>query len=171
MRYALIGLGVLVCLALAVVVMGALLPVEHHASRRATFAASAPTLFAVLTDVASYPQWRTGVERVEIISSDRLHRRFREVGAGGSIEYAMDVTPESTRLVSTIVGGVRAFGGSWTFEVVQGDSTTLRIIEEGKIYNPVFRFVSRFIIGYHATIDRYLTDLGTRLGEPVVPGE
>jgi hypothetical protein len=41
----------------------------------------------------------------------------------------------------------------------QSQGCLLTITEEGEIYNPVFRFVSRFVIGYTATIDGYLARL------------
>jgi hypothetical protein len=39
----------------------------------------------------------------------------------------------------------------------------LRITEEGEVYNPIFRFVSRFIMGHTATIDSYLSAVRKRL--------
>jgi hypothetical protein len=61
-----------------------------------------------------------------------------------------------------------AFGGSWTLEVAEyGEVTSLTVTEDGEIYNPVFRFVSRFITGQTATIDQYLRALGKKLGVEV----
>jgi len=51
----------------------------------------------------------------------------------------------------------------WELEP-QGNGTRLTITEEGEVYNPIFRFVSRFIMGHTRTIDRYLGDLKNRLG-------
>ena len=48
-------------------------------------------------------------------------------------------------------------------------ATTLTITEEGEIYNPVFRFMSRFIFGYHGTQHAFLKALGTKFGEEVRP--
>jgi hypothetical protein len=56
------------------------------------------------------------------------------------------------------------FGGTWVYEIVpEGDSCTLTITEHGKVYNPLFRFVSRFIMGHTATIDSYLAALNAKL--------
>jgi hypothetical protein len=59
------------------------------------------------------------------------------------------------------------FGGTWTFEVTPiGDGgSVVRITEDGEVYNPVFRFVSRYFMGYTATIDSYLKALGAKFGE------
>jgi len=43
-----------------------------------------------------------------------------------------------------------------------GNATTLRITENGEVYNVIFRFVSRFVMGHSATIDKYLDAVGTR---------
>ena len=60
------------------------------------------------------------------------------------------------------------FGGTWTFEVAEsGSGSTLTITESGNISNPIFRFMSRFVFGYHATMNIYLEDLGSRFGELV----
>ena len=62
------------------------------------------------------------------------------------------------------------FGGTWTYELTPtAGGTSLRITEDGEVYNPVFRFMSRFVFTHHATIDTYLTDMGKRLGAvPVI---
>jgi hypothetical protein len=41
---------------------------------------------------------------------------------------------------------------------------TLTITENGEVYNPLFRFVSRFIIGQTATMDGYIKALNAKLG-------
>jgi hypothetical protein len=78
------------------------------------------------------------------------------------------------RLVTRIADPSLPFGGGWTFDLIAANdatpgapnaSTTLRITEDGEVYNPIFRFVSRFVMGHHATIDAYLRDVGTRLGD------
>lgn len=56
------------------------------------------------------------------------------------------------------------FGGTWTYDLVPGDQAcSLTVTEDGEVYNPLFRFVSRFIIGHTATIDSYLKALQTKL--------
>ena len=57
------------------------------------------------------------------------------------------------------------FGGTWTYEVQpEADGRSrLQITEDGEIYNPVFRFVSRFVIGQTRTINSYLEALRRQL--------
>jgi hypothetical protein len=58
------------------------------------------------------------------------------------------------------------FGGKWTYELTpSGTGTMLRITEDGEVYNPVFRFVSRFVMGHTATMDKYLADVGKAIDD------
>ena len=72
------------------------------------------------------------------------------------------------RMVTTILSEGMPFGGRWIYEVEPtAGGTALTITEEGEVYNPIFRFVSRFIMGHHATATTYLQDLGRKLGDDV----
>jgi hypothetical protein len=70
-------------------------------------------------------------------------------------------------LVGRIADTNLPFGGSWTYELTPGavGQTKLTITEDGEVYNPIFRFVSRFVMGHEATINRYLSDVGKRFPE------
>jgi hypothetical protein len=60
------------------------------------------------------------------------------------------------------------YSGTWTFSLqAHNGITDVRITERGKVYNPVFRFVSRFILGHTQAMDAYLKALGKAVGEEV----
>jgi hypothetical protein len=68
-------------------------------------------------------------------------------------------------MVTRIADSKLPFGGTWAYEIVPAsNSCTLTITEDGEVYNPLFRFVSRFVIGHTATLDGYLKALSTKLG-------
>ena len=95
------------------------------------------------------------------------HERFREVGKNGAILYQVEALVPNERLVTRISDPSLPFGGAWTYEVIpSGESTTLRITEDGEVYNPLFRFVSRIIMGHTATLDRYFADVQRRFNRP-----
>jgi hypothetical protein len=72
------------------------------------------------------------------------------------------------RLVTRIAARDLPFGGTWTYELTPaGTGTELRITENGEVYNPLFRFLSRFVFGHTATMRTYLAALGQSLGEKV----
>jgi len=171
MKYTLIVLAVLVALVLLVVAVGAMLPVGHTASRQVKLHQPPEKMFALINDPATFPAWRGKVKgskeiKVEILPEKNGHRMFRETGADGTILYEVMTIEPNKRLVTRIADPSLPFGGKWTYEILPaGDSTTLRITEDGEVYNPVFRFVSRFIFGHSATIEEYLRDVAKRLGE------
>ena len=58
--------------------------------------------------------------------------------------------------------------GTWTFDLnPTPEGTTLRITEDGEVYNVIFRALSHFVFGQTGTIETYLTDLGKRFKETV----
>ncbi|MGH9420710.1 MAG: hypothetical protein ACRD3J_12105, partial [Thermoanaerobaculia bacterium] len=62
------------------------------------------------------------------------------------------------------------FGGSWDYRILpDGTGSRITITENGEVYNPIFRFVSRFVIGHTATLDKYLSALAAKVGDTYVP--
>ena len=170
MRWVLGAVGVLVSLVLIVVVVGYLLPRSHVASVSARYAAPADSLWATLTDVSAFPQWRRDVKRVELLPDENGQRGWREHGSQDVITYRVVEAAAPRRLVSRIADDNLPYGGSWTYELTPADSgTRLTITENGEVYNPIFRFVSRFIIGHTGTMESMLRALGTKHGETITP--
>lgn len=160
MRYLLIAAAALGAVVAIVLLVGWSLPVKHRASSEATFKASPQALYKLITDVDRFPEWRSSVKRIEHVPDSAGKKRFREVGSDGTILYEVESAAPNQRLVTRIADRSLPFGGSWTYEFVpRGDSTTLRITEGGEVYNPIFRFMSRFIFGHTATIEKYLADV------------
>jgi uncharacterized protein YndB with AHSA1/START domain len=164
MKWVLIILAVIVALVVVIVAIGFLLPVKHVATRSARFDKPAEKVFLALTEVEKFPEWRPSVERVEVLPPNGTHPRFREIGSDGTILFETDSVIPNQRLVNRIADPSLPFGGRWIYDLTsEGGLTRLTITEEGEVYNPVFRFVSRFIMGHTRTIDRFLSDLQTRL--------
>lgn len=165
MRIALIVVGVVVAVVVIVAVIGALLPVKHQVSREATFKISADKLFALISTPADFPKWRTGVKSVEMLPSGGGLPKWTEVSSDGSITFAVTQAVPGVQLVTTIADKSLPFGGSWTYVLAPAgpDSTTLRITEDGEVYNVIFRFMSRFVFGHASTIEKYLKDVRKRV--------
>lgn len=164
MKYVWAGATVLVVLVIIVVAIGYSLPVKHRGTGEATFKASPEALFSLITNVEAFPTWRSDLKSVEVLPSTDGRKRFREVGGHGTVSYLVEAVEPNRRLVTRIDDKSLPFGGAWTYELVPaaGGSTTLRIVEDGEVYNPVFRFVSRYFMGYDATIKQYLTAVGRK---------
>ena len=172
MRYLVISAAVLGAIALIVLLIGWSLPVNHRATSEATFKSSPQSLYRLINDVDRFPEWRPSVKRIEHLPDSGGKKRFREVGSDGPIVFEIDSTVPDQRLVTRIADRSLPFGGSWTYELIpRGDSTTLRITEDGEVYNPIFRFVSRFVIGHTSTMEKYLADVRRHLETMGNPGD
>ena len=168
MKIALIVVFVLVAALLVVMLVGLMLPKAHRASRAARFSASPETIWAVLIDYSKYPTWRTNLKSVEALPAVNGMAAWREIGMRGqAIPFVIVESDAPRRMKTKINDSGLPFGGTWTFEVTPtGDGgSVVRITEDGEVYNPVFRFVSRYFMGYTATIDSYLKALGAKFGE------
>ena len=170
MRWFLGIFGVLVVLILAIVAVGYTLPKAHVASVSARFAARPDSLWASLTDVPAFPQWRTDLARVEVLPDEQGRPGWREHGKNDVITYRVVESDAPRRLVTRIADENLPYGGTWTYELVPADSgTRVTITENGEVYNPIFRFVARFFLGYTSTMEAVMRALGARHGETVMP--
>ena len=170
MRVVVLLLAVVVGLGLLVVIVGFLLPARHEATVSATIPATPEAVWGVLTDPASYPKWRGDVTSVELLPTDSGHVAWRELGKNSAITFVVEQAEPPKRLVTRITDRSLPFGGSWEYLVTgEGAGSRVQITEHGEVYNPVFRFVSRFIMGHTATASAYLKALGARFGATVTP--
>ena len=170
MRWVLAIVGVLVVVVLVVAIVGWLLPQSHVASMSARYGAAPAAVWATLTDVQAFPQWRKEVTRIEMLPDENGQRGWREHANHDVITYRVVESDAPRRLVARIADKNLPYGGTWTYELAPADSgTRLTITERGEIYNPIFRFVARFIIGYTGTMTGVLRAVGTKHGETVVP--
>ncbi len=170
MRWVLLSLGVVVVCVGGVVLWGIHLPVAHVAARTAIYDAPPDSVWSAISDVAAFPLWRTDVRAVEALPDRDGHRVWQEHGTHRDITYEAVETAAPHRLVARIASAGLPFGGSWTYEIAAaGSGARLTITEHGEVYNPIFRFVSRFVLGHTATMDDYLTALGGRFGQTTTP--
>ena len=164
LRAILIIVAILGAIVLAVIVVGFMLPVGHVATRSATFKQSPAEIYTALTDVESFPKWRSSVDAVAVIATGPP-KRWREKSGSDEITFEIAGAEPPLRLVTRIADPDLPFGGSWTYELApEGSGTRLTITEDGEVYNPIFRFMSRFVFGHTATMDRFLADLKKRVG-------
>jgi len=160
-----LGLVVLVLggLLALIAIIGMTLPVQHTASRSASFKAPPQQVWDI---ISGPPNWRPDVVRYQELPADADHRMWVEYGKGGSkMTYeAVESTPPS-RMVTRIADPHLPFGGTWTYEIVPAvdGGSTLTITENGEVYNPIFRFISRYVMGYTASMDRYLEALRNKM--------
>jgi len=153
MKWLMIGvLGLVVFIAI-VAAIGATLPRNHRASRTLRVKRSPADVWSAIT--AATTASNVPVDVIENMPPHRLVTRVKE--------------------------SERNFGGTWTIvvtpepEAVTGSGrtgSTVTITEDGWVANPIFRFVSRFVMGHHATMDGILKQVARSLNEePALSGE
>jgi hypothetical protein len=166
MKIALILLAAILLLIVGVVAIGALLPKRHVVSRSASYRATPEQLFSL---IVGDQKWRPDVTRCEMLQRDNGRELQRETTRNGeTITYEiMDRVPP-TSLTRRIATEGLPYSGTWKYSLQpNGETTVVRITEDGQVYNPVFRFVSRFILGHTRTMDTYLRALGKATGQEV----
>ena len=165
MQWVIGAVVVLLVLAGVILLTGFLLPVKHCASVSRHLGVDSGRVWALINDFAAYPAWRSTIKSVEPLPEVDGRARWRERDARGeAIAYVTVETVPGQRLVRAIENRDLPYGGRWTYVLATTDGgCTLTITEDGEVYNPVFRFVSHFIIGHKTCIEDYLADVAAQL--------
>lgn len=164
----LVPILLIVVIAAIALAVGYSLPEKHVARGVAIIPAPPDSVWKTITDVQNYPSWRSDVKKVEVLRSPNGHVAWREGSGGDVIPMEMVESTPPSRLVVRIASDSLPFGGAWTYELApSGTGTRVQITENGIVYNPLFRFVSRYLMGHTKTIDDYLLALGKRYGAEV----
>jgi uncharacterized protein YndB with AHSA1/START domain len=146
--------------------VGWLLPVGHVASRTTVVGASPQQVYDTIADVGGYSRWWSEVERVEMLPPEGERVKFRQHTSAGSITMQVEESTPPSRFVTRIADPDQPFGGTWTFELVgnTASKTLVTITERGEVYDPLFRFMSKFVFGHTSTMDSCLAALTTKFG-------
>ena len=168
MKWLLIVVGVLVLIVAIAAIAGAMLPQNHVASRTAQLSLSPEKVWPIVTGVSDYPAWRSDVDSVERLSAPNL--QWREVSGSDRITYQATTLDAPSHFVTRIADKGLPFGGTWDYRIEpSGAGSRITITENGEVYNPIFRFVSKYFMGHTATIDKYLAALARRTGDTYAP--
>jgi hypothetical protein len=168
----LLAAGTLLALVVVTVVIGYLLPKQHSASRAISLKQKPGDVFALISDFKAVPSWRPDVKQIEMLPAVNGQPSFREVGENGALTMEVLELKSPERMVTQIADKNLPFGGQWVFEISPAaGGSRLNITEKGEIYNPVFRFVARFFLGYTRSLDAYLKNVSHKFGENAVPEE
>lgn len=162
-------IGALFGILLVLFIGGLFIPRTHTATRSARFNAPPEQLWTLITDHAAHASWRPGLRSVERLPDRNGHAVWNEIDRRGQsmpIEVIESTPPR--KYVTRIDDPELPFGGTWMWELQpDGEGTRIRITEDGFIKPPPFRYIAR-LMGYDATMKRYLVAMGTKLGQPPV---
>jgi hypothetical protein len=153
----------LALVAVIVVIVGALLPRAHTASRTVRLSLPPDALYTLLSDVPKYEAWRPDVKSLQRLPDHDGKPAWIEDVGGMKIPMHFERMERPSLLVTRIDGDL-PFGGSWTFRIAPApEGSALTITEDGEVYNVLFRFMSRFVFGYHATMDGYIRNVQAKV--------
>jgi hypothetical protein len=154
--------GILILITL----IGYLLPKEHTVTREARFHQPPEVIWRTITDIDAMPAWRQGLKSVKHLPDQNGLPSWIETLDSGIIPLEAVTSQPPSKLVVRIADPKLPFGGTWTYEITPLPSgSSLQIREDGEIYNPVFRFLARFLFGYSGTIETYLKSMATKFAE------
>jgi hypothetical protein len=166
MKIMLLSVVGLMLIPVVVYITGLSLPKAHRATRSALYSAPPERLFSL---IVGQQDWRPDIARIES-ESDPSGRHFvtETTKDGESITYAIEEVTPPTSLKRRISTKNLPYAGTWTYALRRdGQLTHLRITEDGEVYNPIFRFVSYFILRHTRSIDRYLLALGRATAQEI----
>ncbi|MBI2890795.1 MAG: SRPBCC family protein [Nitrospirae bacterium] len=161
-----LGVGLAVILAVAFGV-GTSLPREHIAAREISLHQPPDAVWTVVSDPLASAQWRPNVGQIESLESESGRPRWREHYTNGdALTLEIVASDPPSRLITRVADPEAPFGGTWTLDIESTPAgCSVRITEQGFVDSAIFRFVARFIMGYKAGLDDYLTHLAARFGE------
>ena len=171
MKWIAIAVGVVVALIVLIVMIGSILPRDHVATMSARISAPPATVWATITQPDSFTMWRSDLTRVEMLPAAPSGASWREHSRNGAMTMVVESAESPKRMVTRIVDQNLPFGGRWEYDIEPDgpDASRVTITERGWVSNPIFRFVSRFVMGHTATIDAYLRALGKHFGSEPTP--
>ena len=169
MKWVLRIFGLLLFAFVLVFAVGVLVPKEHEASVRAVVAAEEDVVWEKVSQMESWPTWHADIEGMERMPDREGKPYWLMQSSWGDMPQIVDEVSPAQRLVTIIPEDADlGYSGSWTWELEESDEgTVLTITERGLVTNPLMRFVSRFVMGYHGSLRTFQEQLGGDIGQPV----
>lgn len=165
--YILIGLlGVILLLVGVLGVWGSLLPVTHTASLSVELSRPRAEVWKMLDDVAAFPQWLPGIDKVEMLPEREGRRVFRQTQGRNSFVLEETVKREPEIVTRTITDENKMFSGHWEhrFEDLGGGRTRLTVTEEGTVNSPIPRAIMRLAVGYDYYLKKFAGAMKAKCG-------
>lgn len=163
---------VIVCVLLGIVslmaIVGSMLPADHVVTRTISLNQSPMQVWQVMNDFQGMASWHPQLSSVKRLSDQNGHEVWEESYGRNMIIPLETIESEAPRrLVRRITSSDLAFGGEWEYVITPttNGGCQLTITERGTVRNPLFRFLSRYVIGHASTIENYQKAMATRFGE------
>ncbi len=166
LKWAAMALGGLGALGAMLYVAGLFLPVAHVATSTVRLHQPVDSVWRVVRALEESASWWPTVSAMERLPDRDGREVWLQRQTTGDMPMEVIESTEPVRLVMRIADDKLPFGGTWTYEIQEeAGGSRITITEDGEIYSPFFRVMSRFFFGYHATQESYLAALSKRFGE------
>jgi hypothetical protein len=160
MKWIFISLGILIVFIAIIYLIGSLMDVKHVASIKREFKKiSADEILSVITNYKEYASWRSGLKELTV---DSVNHWTEKNSHGDKVSYRLEMGDEKGKLITRILNKDLAYGGFWEFTSID-DGCSIKIVENGEVYNPLFRFMAKYIFGHETTLKNYMNDLEEKL--------
>ncbi len=164
-RILLIIAGVIVALILVVLVVGLITPEQHHASRAVNINQPPQVIWDTINDHANEAKWREDITSVTAAGERNGKPIWQENYKDGNTVQLLTAESNPPARIVREIAEEGPFSGRWEVDIKpNGSGSIVRVTEIGKVPNPFFRFVSRYIIGHTTFMERYLTSLAKKFG-------
>ena len=168
MKWVSIAAGGLLGIGILLYVIGLLLPQAHVASSSVLIRQPVDSVWRVVRTFDEYDAWWSEVSTVQRLPDRNGQEVWTLRQPTGELPMHVIESTAAERLVTRIADDNLPFGGTWTYELREQDGGTLvTVTEDGEIYNPFFRVMSKLVFGYHRTQESYLSALAQKFGEEV----
>ncbi len=147
--------------------VGAFLPREHVAASMVVVPAERDQVWQAVRSVGAYHEWWDFVAETEAVFGEGAEERWVLYGTSGDLlPLVVESETAGELMVTRIVDEGMPFGGTWTYQLESAGpgTTVVTVVERGVIHNPLLRVAARWLVGYHGTMDGYLTALAKRFG-------
>ena len=166
MIWIVLGVALLAGFALLVQTIARRLPAAYTVTRTAQYNRSPAEIWLIVSDLSAQPEWRPDLRSAERLPPRGARDVWIETDNRGQTTTleTVESTPHR-RLVRRISDDNLNYSGGWSLEIGEfGEVTSITITETGEINNSLFRFLNKYVVGHRSGVDRYLTDLGAKLG-------
>jgi hypothetical protein len=145
-----------------VFIIGLFLPKQRAFVKTADFKSPPEKVFQIVTDFEHQTSWRSDVQAIKVIDQDT----WTEVPKKGTPITFKIKEKVQNQLFEIGIIEPNSFNGYWVGNFEQTPTGTKCIFKEVVIIkNPFFRVISSIFVDLDKTMETYMTDLKTKLGE------
>jgi hypothetical protein len=156
MRIVIIILIVIVTLVIIMILIGRMLPVKHTVSQSHIFRSSTDDVWKVVSNINEWKAWRSDLKNLEITSATTFK--------ADNVDYSISNSVPGVSFTTIIVTKDLPYGGSWNYVFEkEGSGCKLTVTENGEVFNPLFRFLSKYVFGHEGSMKSFMQSLTTRI--------